>query len=50
MRHVHYDERVGRRVPGYRPLGAYARLLAGVVAFMLEYCRDRFDAVLGRER
>lgn len=31
MRHVHYDEQIGGRVPGYSPLGAYARLLAGVL-------------------
>lgn len=31
MRHVHYDERAGGRVPGYMPLGAYVRLLAGVL-------------------
>ncbi|MCU4799513.1 hypothetical protein OB920_03885 [Halobacteria archaeon HArc-gm2] len=31
MRHLHYDDRAGGRVPGYLPLGAYVRLLAGVL-------------------
>lgn len=35
MRHVHYDERAGGRVPGYSPLGAYARLLVGVFGAVL---------------
>jgi|AntDeeMetagen681_2_1112603.scaffolds.fasta_scaffold06830_2 hypothetical protein len=31
MRHVHYDDWAGARVPGYLPLGAYHRLLASIL-------------------
>jgi len=43
MRHVHYDDWAGARVPGYLPLGAYHRLLASIPR-----SRRYRDRLLGR--